>query len=63
MHVVLPMEIDDAKFQYFIDKAFETVKGQSNSAEKYFMYDEAIGEAKLYTRDDIIQQEMKKSDE
>lgn len=56
MHVVLPMDIDDEKFKYFVDKAFEAAKDQKKTSETFFVYSEESGEANQYTREEIAWQ-------
>ena len=56
MHAVLPMDIDDEKFKYFVDKAFETINEQTVAKETYFIYSEKTGEARHYTQHELIQQ-------
>lgn len=38
-HIVLPMDIDDEKFEYFMDKMFETINQDTITEEKYVFYD------------------------
>ena len=61
MHAVLPMNIDDEKFKYFVDKAFETVNEQTVTKETYFIYSEKTGEARHYTQHELIQQAYQES--
>lgn len=61
MHAVLPMDIDDEKFKYFVDKAFESVNEQSISRETYFIYSEKTGEAKQYTKHELVQKAYQES--
>lgn len=61
MHAVLPMDIDDEKFKYFVDKAFESVNEQSIAKETYFIYSEKTGEAKHYTQHELVQRAYQES--
>ena len=61
MHAVLPMDIDDEKYKYFVDKAFETISEQSVAKETYFIYSEKTGEARHYTQHELIQQAYQES--
>lgn len=61
MHAVLPMDIDDEKFKYFVDKAFESVNEQSIAKETYFIYSEKTGEAKQYTKHELVQKAYQES--
>lgn len=56
MHAVLPVEIDDEKFKYFVDKAFETADEKTLTTETYFVYSEKTGEARHYTQNELVQQ-------
>jgi hypothetical protein len=55
MHAVLPMDIDDEKFKYFVDKALETVNEQIITKETYFIYSEKTEETRHYTQYEFIQ--------
>ena len=61
MHVILPMEIEDKKFEYFVDKAFETANANDAAKETYFSYCEKTGEVQNHTRYELIQKTYQES--
>lgn len=66
-HIVLPMDIDDKKFEYFVDKMFETINQDTTTEEKYAFYDSKNETLEYYSRHEIAtklykQQEKRKND-
>lgn len=52
-HIVLPADIDDNKFEYFVDKMFESIDKDTIITEKYGFYDENDNVINFYTRHEI----------
>lgn len=53
VHAVLPVEVDDKKYEYFVDKMFESVNAQTITKETYLVLDDASGEVQLLTKEQI----------
>ena len=52
-HIVLPMDIDDKKFEYFVDKMFESIDQDTITEEKYAFYDAGNETLEYYSRHEI----------
>lgn len=52
-HIVLPMDIDDNKFEYFVDKMFESINQDTITEEKYAFYDDEKETLEYYSRHEI----------
>ena len=52
-HVVLPMDIDDEKFEYFVDKMFESINRDTVTEEKYAFYDAEKQTLEYYSRHEV----------
>ena len=58
-HIVFPTDIDDNKFEYFIDKMFESIDKDTITTEKYGFYDENANVIEFYTRHEIAMKSYK----
>jgi len=58
-HVVLPMDIDDEKFEYFVDKMFETMSQDTITEEKYVFYDAEKQTLEYYSRYEVAMKSYK----
>lgn len=58
-HVVLPMEIDDDKFEYFLDKFFETINKDIITEEKYVFYDVDKQILEYYSKNEVVAKSFK----
>ena len=54
MHAVLPVEVDDEKYEYFVNKMFETANAQTVTKESYLVLDSTTGEVQLLTKEQIV---------
>lgn len=54
-HAILPFDIDDEKFKYFVDKFFETTNVGAVTEELYFYYNKETNGIITYTKDQIAQ--------
>ena len=55
MHAVLPMETDDEKYEYFVDKMFEFASNQQVSEMSYLILDDTTGDMQLLTREQFLE--------
>lgn len=53
-HIILPMELDDEKFKYCIDKIFETSNQNVTIKECYTKYDKESENFISYTKEQIV---------
>lgn len=58
-HVVLPMDIDDEKFEYFVDKMFESINRDTVTEEKYAFYDAEKQTLEYYSRHEVAMKSYK----
>lgn len=58
-HVVLPMDIDDKKFEYFVDKMFETMSQDTITEEQYAFYDDEKQTLEYYSRHEVAMKSYK----
>ena len=58
-HVVLPMDIDDEKFGYFVDKMFESINRDTVTEEKYAFYDVEKQTLEYYSRHEVTMKSYK----
>ena len=58
-HVVLPMDIDDKKFEYFVDKMFESINQDTITEEKYAFYDAEKETLEYYSRREVAMKSYK----
>lgn len=54
-HIVLPTDIDEEKFKYFVDKFFESIDTDSIMKETYTYYNSTTNSPVTYTKDQIAQ--------
>ena len=52
-HIVLPIDIDDSKFEYFVDKMFDSMDKNIVVEEKYVFYDAEKQTLEYYTRHEV----------
>ena len=52
-HIVLPIDIDDSKFEYFVDKMFDSMDKDIVNEEKYVFYDAEKQTFEYYTRHEV----------
>ena len=52
-HIVLPMDIDDEKFEYFVDKMFESINQDTKTEEKYAFYDAENQTFEYYSKHEV----------
>ncbi len=55
LKVVLPTELEEEKFKYFIDRMFECINPETIKEAKYGFYDENSGEITLLTTQQIAE--------
>lgn len=53
-HIVLPMDIDDKKFEYFVDKMFESINHDIVTEEKYAFYDVEKETLDYYFKHEVV---------
>ena len=58
-HIVLPMDIDDNKFEYFVDKMFESINQDTITEEKYASYDAEKETLEYYSRHQVAMKSHK----
>lgn len=58
-HVVLPMDIDDEKFEYFVDKMFESINRDTVTEEKYAFYDAEKQTLEYYSKHEVAMKSYK----
>lgn len=58
-HVVIPMDIDDEKFEYFVDKMFESINQDIITEEKYAFYDAEKETLEYYYRHEVVARSYK----
>ena len=58
-HIVLPMDIDDEKFEYFVDKMFESINQDTITEEKYAFYDTENQTLEYYSRHEVAMKSYK----
>ena len=58
-HIVLPTDIDDEKFEYFVDKMFETISQDTITEEKYAFYDAEKQTLEYYSRQEVAMKSYK----
>ena len=58
-HVVLPIDIDDEKFEYFVDKMFESINRDTVTEEKYAFYDAEKQTLEYYSRHEVAMKSHK----
>ena len=54
-HVILPLGIDDTKYEYFVDKMFEYMGSQDVKKGGYCIWNDENEEVKIYTQSEIAQ--------
>lgn len=52
-HIVLPMDIDDKKFEYFVDKMFESINHDIVTEEKYVFYNAENQTLDYYSKHEV----------
>ena len=52
-HIVLPIDIDDSKFEYFVEKMFDSMDKNIVVEEKYVFYDAEKQTLEYYTRHEV----------
>lgn len=52
--ISLPADLPDDKFQYFVDKLFDSLDAQTVIKEKYIVYDETENKMTSYTKEQFI---------
>ena len=58
-HIVLPIDIDDNKFEYFVDKMFESINQNTVTEEKYAFYDAENQTLEYYSRHEVAMKSYK----
>lgn len=58
-HIVLPMDIDDEKFEHFIDKMFESINQDTITEEKYAFYDAEKETLEYYSKREVATRSYK----
>lgn len=58
LKIVLPTQLEDEKFKYFVDRMFECINPETIKEEKYGFYDENSGEITLLTTQQIAEKAM-----
>ena len=59
IHVVLPMDIDDNKFEYFVDKMFDEIDKDTITQEKYAFYDDDIKTITFCSKQEVAMESYK----
>lgn len=52
--VVLPLDVDDEKYKYFVDKMFESIKDESITKKEFCVWNKETGEVEYYSQLEIV---------
>ena len=58
-HIVLPTDIDDEKFEYFVDKMFESINQDTITEEKYVFYNAEKQTLEYYSKHEVAMKSYK----
>ncbi len=59
-HIVLPTDIDDEKFEYFVDKMFESINQDTITEEKYVFYNAEDQTLEYYSKHEVAMKSYEK---
>lgn len=56
--VILPLDIDDEKYEYFVDKMFESMKDETITKKEFCIWNKETGQVEYYTRIEIAKKNV-----
>ena len=52
--VVLPLDIDDEKYKYFVDKMYESIRDETVTKKEFCVWNKETGEVEYYSESEIV---------
>lgn len=59
MKIVIPTDLEEDKFKYFVDRMFECINPETIKEDKYVFYDQESGKMTFLTRNQIAENAMR----